>query len=262
MLLHVGGFHLDVDSDRTTPWHRLLPQTRVLCALVFVFSTALTPIGHWATWQVYGIGLALLIGLSRVTLTVLLKRVALEAGFVGVVLVGTLFHQGGTVLWQWGGLQVTTGGLTVLGSVSLRALLCLLMLNLLTLTTSVPDLLQGLTRLRLPPLLVAILASMYRYIGVLVGEFTTMGRAATSRNLMARPQGQRRVIGNMMGALFVRSYDRGDRIYQAMLARGYSGTLPTTTVPAMQSLDWVALGLMLGLVGLGQWIWLGPLGPT
>ncbi len=256
MLLHIGGFNLDVDSDRATPWHQLSPQARLLCALGFVFATALTPTGHWVTWGVYALGLALLMGLSRVTLPVLGKRVALEAGFVGVVLLGTLFRQGGRVLWQWGFLQVTTVGLTVLGSVSLKALLCLVMLNLLTLTTSVPDLLQGLTRLRLPPLLVAILASMYRYIEVLMAEFSTMRRAAASRNLMARPQGQRRVIGNMMGALFVRSYDRGDRIYQAMLARGYRGTLPTATATPRHSLDWIALALMLGLVGLGQLVWL------
>ncbi len=256
MLLHIGGFHLALDSDRSTPWHQLVPQTRLLCALGFVFATALTPIGHWATWAIYALGLALLIGLSRVTLPVLARRVALEAGFVGVVLLGTLFRQGGTVLWQWGFLQVTTVGLTVLGSVSLKALLCLVMLNLLTLTTSVPDLLQGLTRLKLPPLLVAILASMYRYIEVLAAEFNTMRRAATSRNLMARPQGQRRVIGNMMGALFVRSYDRGDRIYQAMLARGYGGTLPAARVTPMRHPDWVALGLMVSLVGLGQLVWL------
>jgi cobalt/nickel transport system permease protein len=257
MLLHIAGFHLDVDRHRTTPWHQLVPQTRLLCALIFVFGNALTPTGHWLTWGVYAVGLGLLIGLSQVTLPVLLKRVALETSFVGVVLLGTLFRQGGTVLWQWGFLQVTTVGLAVLGSVSLKALLSLVMLNLLTLTTSVPDLLQGLTRLKLPPLLVAILASMYRYIAVLMTEFSTMRRAAASRNLMARPQGQRRVFGNMIGALFIRSYGRGDRVYQAMLSRGYRGTLPTVNASPMTRLDWLAIGLMLGLVGLGQLVRLG-----
>ncbi len=127
--------------------------------------------------------------------------------------------------------------------------------NLLTLTTPVPDLLRGLTQLKKPPLLVAILASMYRYISVLATEFSTMRRAAASRNLMARPQGQRRVFGNMLGALFVRSYGRGDRVYQAMLARGYTGVLPTTVAIRMATLDWVALGLMGCLAGLGQLIW-------
>lgn len=252
ILLHVNAFRLDIDRDRPTAWQALAPQTRVLCALIFVFANALTPTGHWLTWAVYGMGLALLIGLSRVTLPVLIRRVAVESGFVGVVLLGTLFHAGGTVLWQWRGIQITTTGLEVLGSVSLKALLSLVMLNLLTLTTSVPDLMQGLTRLKLPPLLVAILASMYRYIAVLVAEFSSMRRAAASRNLMGRPRGQRRVIGNMIGALFIRSYSRGDRIHQAMLARGYTGILPSLTVTPLRRPDWIALGLMLGLVMLGQ----------
>lgn len=252
MLLHIGAVHLAVDSQRLTPWHKLAPQTRVLCALLFVFATALTPMGHWVTWAIYGLGLALLLGVSRVTLPVLLKRVAVESGFVGVVLLGTLFRPGGDVLWQWGIFQITTEGLWVLGSVSLKALLCLVMLNLLVLTTAVPALLQALTTLKMPPLLVAILASMYRYIGVVTKEFSTMRRAAASRNLMARPQGQRRVIGNMMGALFIRSYERGDRVYQAMLARGYTGSLPSTATPRMANPDWIALGLMALVLLLGQ----------
>ena len=251
--------HLDVDSDRSTPWHGLVPKTRILCAVIFVFATALTPTGEWLTWSIYGIGLVLLILLSQVTLGVLLKRVALEAGFVGVVLIGTLFREGGTVLWQWGFIQVTSVGLTILGSVSFKALLCLIMLNILTLTTSVTALLQGLTALKTPPLLVAIMASMYRYINVLVAEFSTMRRAANSRNLMARPQGQRQIIGNMMGSLFVRSYERGDRIYQAMLARGYQGLVPTDSTTEMTPQDTIALGLMLALVGMGQLIRLHPL---
>jgi cobalt/nickel transport system permease protein len=103
------------------------------------------------------------------------------------------------------------------------------------------------------------MASMYRYITVLVADFSTMRRAAMSRNLMARPQGQRQVIGNMMGSLFVRSYERGDRIYQAMVSRGYQGTLPTEAMPPMTQPDTIALGLMLGLVGVGQLMRLNPL---
>lgn len=248
------NFHLDLDRDRCTPWHCLVPQTRLVCALGFVFATALTPTGAWITWGIYGLGLGLLILISQVTLGALVKRVALEASFVGVVLLGTLFHGGGTVLWQWGFFTITSQGLIILGSVSLKALLSLIMLNILTLTTSVSDLLQGLAWLRTPPLLVAIMASMYRYLAVLITEFSTMRRAALARNLLARPQGQRQVIGNMMGSLFIRSYERGDRVYQAMVARGYQGTLPTDTYFPMTLHDRIALGLMGVLVLLGQFL--------
>lgn len=251
MLLHVGAFHLDVDSGRTTPWHALAPRTRLLCVLLTVFAIALTPNGRWWTWAIYGLGVLSVVGLSRVTWTLLLKRLAVEFSFIGVVLLGTLFRSDGEVLWSWGPLQITTVGLTVLGSVTTKALLSLVMLNVLTLTTSVPALLNALVALRTPPLLVAILASMYRYINVLVGEFNTMRRAAASRNLMGSKRRQRLVIGNMMGSLFIRTYERGERVHQAMLSRGYQGVPPTAKVPSGGRRDVLALTMTVILALLG-----------
>jgi cobalt/nickel transport system permease protein len=260
MLLHIGAFQLDADSGLSTAWHRLTPQTRILCAMLFVFATTLTPNGHWVTWLIYGLGLVTIILLSQVTLSILLKRVAVESSFIGVVLLGTLFRGGGTVVWHWGWLQITTTGLTVLGSVSCKALLCLLMLNLLVITTSIPHLLHALVSLKVPPLLVAILASMYRYIGVLIDEFNTMRRAAASRNLLGRLVGssrhQRLVIGNMFGSLFIRTYERGERIHQAMLARGYQGLPPVSELPKATYRDQIALILMVILTMTGQVIYL------
>lgn len=215
-MLHVGAFHLDIDSKNTTVWHKLAPRTRILCAVLMVFAIVLTPNGRWLTWAIYGLAIVHLLLISKITLSVLLKRLAVEFVFIGAVLLGTLFHGGGEVLWSWGIFKITTGGLTVLGSVSLKALLSLLMMNLLTLTTSVPALLNGLLELRTPPLLVATLASMYRYISVLVGEFNAMRQAAISRNLMGNKRWQRLVIGNIIGALFIRTYERGDRIHSTL----------------------------------------------
>ena len=256
MLLHVGAFQLDVNSKQVSPWHSLAPRTRLLCALLIVFAIVLTPNGHWQTWAIYGLALAGLLLLSRVTLLVLLKRVAVESTFISVVILGTLFRGGGKVLWAWGPLEVTTVGLTILGSVATKALLSLLILNLLTLTTSVPALLQALLMLRTPPLLVAILASMYRYISVLIAELAAMRRAAACRNLTGSSHWQRMVIGNMMGALFIRTYERGERVYQAMLSRGYQGVPEVEKVPEGGRRDVVALTLTVVLVLLGQAVYL------
>ncbi|MBD2021319.1 cobalt ECF transporter T component CbiQ [Leptolyngbya sp. FACHB-36] len=252
MLLHIGAFQLDLDSKQETPWHRLVPKARIVCTLLLVFAIALTPNGRWLTWAVYGAGVLAIVLLSRVTLPVLLQRVAVEFVFIGVVMLGTLFRDGGEVVWQWSWLRVTTEGLTVLGSVALKSLLSLLMLNILTLTTPIPALLHALVELRMPPLLVAILASMYRYIGVLIEEFNSMRRAALCRNLMSGRRWQRLVIANMMGSLFIRTYERGERIYQAMLSRGYTGLLPTTDAPIQTRRDSVAVTLTAVLTLLGQ----------
>lgn len=259
-MLHIGAFRLDLDSEQVSLWHCLTPRTRVLCALLLVFAIALTPNGQWLTWLIYGVGVFVLILISRVTVAELLKRIAVEFIFVGLVLLGTLFRQGGEVVWQWGVVRITTEGLTVLGSVGLKMLLSLSLLNILVLTTSVPTLLNALAALRLPPLLVAILASMYRYIAVMINEFTSMRRAATSRNLLSSKRWQRLVLGNMIGSLFIRTYERGEQVHQAMLARGYTGLPPMVEIHLNRQHDYIALTLVGGLTLLGQALpWILPL---
>jgi cobalt/nickel transport system permease protein len=252
MLFHIGAFHIDIDSRRESFWHELAPHTRVLCAVGMVFAIALTPNGRWWTWGIYGVAVLSLILASRVTLPVLLHRVAVEFVFIGVVILGTLFRDGGEVYWSWGIFRVTSEGLAALGSVALKALLSLLTVNVLVLTTSIADLLRAFVTLKMPPLLVAIIASMVRYIALLVDEFTSMRRAALSRNLMGSPNWQRLVVGNMIGALFIRTFDRGERIYQAMLSRGYTGLLPAIDTPKTRSIDVIFVISVVLLILIGQ----------
>lgn len=256
MLFHISAFHPDVDSDRASPWHCLAPMTRILCALILVLAGAFTPNGHWFTWALYAVGLAILTLLSRITLPVLLRRMVVEFLFIALVLLGTLFHSTGEVVWQWGWLRVTDIGITTLGSVTLKAILSLWVVNILILTTSIPALLHGLLALRVPPLLVAILAAMYRYVAVLLEEVQAMQRAALSRNLTSNRRWHRFVIGNMIGALFIRTLDRGERVYQAMLARGYQGVPPIASLPAATWRDGVAITLTAALALLGQGLYL------
>lgn len=266
MLLHIP---LLATHDRLTPqscdrlnfWTSLAVHTRVLCVFLLVFAIALTPMGKWWTWLIYIIPISPILYGSRVDLGILFKRLAIEFAFISVILLGTLFRHGGQVLWQWGWLQITTNGLTTLASVSIKAFLSLLLLNILTLSTSIPLLLQALVTLKTPPLLVSILASMYRYIGVLSHEFNAMRRAAQARNfapqnLYARHRHdhgwQRQILGNMLGVLFIRTYDRGDRIYQAMLARGYQGLPIVIESKSGGWRDRLVLGCVMLIILLGQ----------
>lgn len=256
MFLHVNAFHLDINSKGKSWWHKLAPRTRLLCTILLVFAIALTPNGRWLTWAIYAIGVLVVVLISRITLPVLVKRIAVEFAFIVAVLLGTLFRGSGEVVASLGPVKITTDGLMVLGSVTTKALLSLIVLNLLTLTTSIPALLNALVALKTPRLLVATLASMYRYISVLIGEFNAMRRAAASRNFTGNGSWKRQVLGNMMGSLFIRTYERGDRIYQAMLARGYQGIPPVYDIPPGGRRDIIALTLTLILALLGQLIYL------
>lgn len=268
MFFHIGGFHSHIDDGidaKSGLWHSLAIQTKLVCTLIAVLAIAFTPNGHWGTWLVYSVALTGLVKISQVSLSKLIKRMAIESAFLSTVLLGTLFRGGGEVIWAWGSLQITTVGLMILGSVSCKALLSLFILNILTLSTSIPSLLHGLVVLRTPTLLVAILGSMYRYIYLLVDEFAAMRRAAASRNFsglniwMGKEGAWRRqVIGNTIGMLFIRTYDRGDRIYQAMLARGYQGIPLVLETPQIGQRDFVALNLTLVVVLMGQALYLQP----
>jgi cobalt/nickel transport system permease protein len=253
MLLHIS--HLAV-THLPTPnsnfWYRLTPTGRLAAVLILLVAIVATPHGHWLTWAVYGGVILGLIGISRISLPQLGRRLAVESGFVGVMLLGTLFHPGGEVLWQWGWLKVTSTGLLILGSVTCKAGLSLLLLNVLTLTTSAPELLQALMTLRIPPLLVAILGAMYRYIAVLQDEFQAIRQAAQARNLTHNPKWQRLVIGNMIGSLFLRTLDRAERVHQAMLSRGYQGLPTRPTGRTLRAFDWSILVSLIIMVMIGQ----------
>lgn len=252
---HSHNFHVHNEHDSNNHSHShssIAPTTRILCTLIMVIAIVATPDGHWLTWLIYSCGIAVLLGMSQVNLFKLYQRLAVESIFASVSVLGTLFRDGDGVVWQWGLLKITTTGLLVFGSVLCKLGLTLVLMNLLTLAIPIPALLQGLSILRVPPLLIAILSSMYRYLDLLVEEFTTMRRAAIARNLLAGKRWQRLVIGNMIGSLFIRTYDRGNRIHQSMLSRGYQGISPLQTSPNFNWPDRLALGFTILFAIAGQ----------
>jgi len=125
-------------------------------------------------------------------------------------------------IWLWQ-VSVTYSGLQVLWNVLIKAWLSILSLILLTSTIKLTNLLNGLEQLGMPKVMVMILSFMYRYIFVLVDEVMRMRQARDSRNFGGSRLWQLRTIGNMIGTLFIRSYERGEWVYAAMLARGFDG---------------------------------------
>jgi len=115
----------------------------------------------------------------------------------------------------------------VLWNVAIKSTVSVLAVILLSSTTPFPELLKGLEKLRVPRLLTTIMSFMYRYIFVLSDELQRMRRARDSRGWSGKWLWQAKVIGHMIAALFLRSYERGERVYAAMLARGYDGGLRT-----------------------------------
>lgn len=158
--------------------------------------------------------------------------IALPFAFAAVPLIFTRSGRPlGTIDLQLFHLTVSGEGIIAFATILLKSWVSVQVAALLVFTTQFHDLLEGLERLRLPRLMVAIVSLMYRYLAVLTGEASRMLRARSSRAATppgTKPPGwrwQARVVGNMVGALFIRAYERSERVYLAMQSRGYAGHL-------------------------------------
>jgi cobalt/nickel transport system permease protein len=125
---------------------------------------------------------------------------------------------------------------------------------LLTFTTPFHDLVEGLRLLRLPRVLVVIVSFMYRYLAVLFGESSRMLRARSSRSAVVSGRGggsvrwRARVVGGMVGALFLRSYERSERVYAAMQARGFDGEFRYLPAQPLGGGSLILFGLLLAVL--------------
>ena len=218
---------IDQYSNRDSFIHRLDPRTKFITTLLLILALVLTPTSQWLAFALYLVIIAALIFLSTVPIGYILKRSLVIMPFVALIAIFIPFFKEGEVvgsynIWLWQ-VSVTYSGLQVLMNILIKAWLSILSLIWLTSTTKLANLLKGLEQLRMPRVMVMLLSFMYRYIFVLVDEVMRMRQARDSRNFGGSRLWQMRTIGNMIGTLFIRSYERGERVYAAMLARGFDG---------------------------------------
>ena len=222
---------IDEYSDLDSFIHKLDPRTKLIASLAFILTVVLTPANNWRVFACYFFIIAVLLVISKLPPLYILKRSLVIFPFVFLIAVFIPFLKEGEIagsynIWLWQ-VSVTYSGLLVLANVMVKAWLCILSLILLSSTTKLAGLLKGLGRLGVPRVMILILSFMYRYIFVLADEVMRMQQARDSRNFGGNRLHQLRTIGSMVGTLFIRSYERGERIYAAMLSRGFDGQIRT-----------------------------------
>jgi len=246
---------------RQSPIHQLDARVKILGTVGIILSNVLLPDGAWWAFLLTYVGLLLVVRLSNFKIGFVLKRSLLALPFV-LVAVSILFTLPGNALFSfrlfsWN-LTITDSGLLRFTSIMIRAWLSVQAAILLTSTTRFPDITHGLRHLHIPLVLIAILSFMYRYLFVLNEEAVRLlqGRAARSASLPDSPKPpigwQAKNAGNMVGQLFLRSYERSDRVYNAMVARGFQGQFLTLNPHVMHSIDWYALAIILLVLSLIQ----------
>ena len=207
-----------------SPVHRAPAHLKLLGLLGFMLLVVATPRQAYAVFAVEAAVLLGVIVLSRVPLGYLLPRMLVEVPFaVFAVLVPFISHGPRTEVL---GVSVSEPGLHAGIALLVKGTLGVLASLTLAATTEPQDLLRGLQRLRMPDLIVQIMGFMIRYLDVVTSEMGRMTTAMRSRGCEPRSPRHWPVLARSLGALFIRSYERGERVHLAMLSRGYDGRLP------------------------------------
>ncbi|WP_203336024.1 cobalt ECF transporter T component CbiQ [Nocardioides limicola] len=203
--------------------HRAQAHHKVLALLGFMLVVVATPVTWYAVFAAYAVILLGVVAASRVPFGYLAKRMLIEVPFVVFAVLMPFVATGPRI--QVLGLSLSEAGLIAAGGFLIKASLGVLGALTLAATTEVPDLLAGLQRLRIPAEMVAIASFMVRYLDVVTAEMSRMFTAMRSRGSDPRSPRHWPAMARTLGALFIRSYERGERVHLAMLSRGYTGRL-------------------------------------
>ncbi|MFF3845632.1 cobalt ECF transporter T component CbiQ [Streptomyces sp. NPDC002328] len=219
-----------------SPVHALPPHTKLVAAFAFVVVVVSTPREAMWAFGLYAALLGVVAFRARVPAGFLLKRLLIEVPFVAFAVLMPFVAEGERV--DGWGLSLSVEGLWGAWNVLAKGTLGVAASVLLASTTELREILLGLQRLRLPPLLVQIASFMIRYGDVVTDEMRRMRIARESRGFEARGVRHWGVLAKTAGALFIRSYERGERVHLAMVSRGYDGSMPVIDEVTASRAQW------------------------
>lgn len=222
--------------------HRLPAHVKVVALVAFVLVVVATPARMFWAFAGYAVLLVAAATVAGLSARFVARRMVVELPFVAFALLMPLISRGERV--DVLGVSLSEDGLVAGWNILVKATLGVVAAIILAGTTDVRALLVGLRRLRVPARLVEIAAFMVRYADVIGDDLQRMRVARESRGFEGRHLGHLRVVAQGAGALFVRSYERGERVYLAMLSRGYDGTVPMLSSARSSGRDWLVASVL------------------
>jgi cobalt/nickel transport system permease protein len=227
--------------------HALPPECKIAAQLLFVFVVVATPREAIWAFGAYGAIVTGLAAAAGLPLGFVVRRLAIEIPFVAFALLLPFLSSGERI--ELLGVSVSREGLWGAWNILAKGTLGVAASVIVASTTTMPELLRGFERLRMPTIFTSIASFMIRYLDVIADEMRRMRVARLSRGHDPRWIWQARAIAASAGALFIRSYERGERVYLAMLARGYDGQMPSVGGVAASRGAWV-MALAVPVVAL------------
>lgn len=242
-----------------SPIHGIDPRVKVLVTIAFIISNALLPDGAWIAFALAWIFILIANVFSQLGIGFTFRRsfIALPFALAAITVLFSIPGQAVSsfhfLMWNF---TITDAGLLRFVSIVIRSWLSVQMAILLVAVTEFPKIVHALNHLRVPTIITVIISFLYRYLFVLADEVLRLLRARQARSAAVagkNPGGsvmwRARIAGHMAGQLFLRSYERSDRIYNAMLSRGYKGELMTIHPHHFHASDrWIGAASILGFI--------------
>jgi cobalt/nickel transport system permease protein len=217
-----GAFDLHVPG--ASPLHRADPAAKVAGTVAFVAAVVATPHTRFGAFALHAGALAAVVALAGLRPGLVARRLRVELPFVAFALALPILGAHPRV--DIGGVSLSQPGLWGAWTILAKATLGVTASIVLAATTPVPDLLRGLDRLHVPRVVTAVAGFMVRYLGLVADEAGRMRIARQSRGYEPRWLWQAGALAASAGTLFVRTFERGERVHLAMVSRGYTGTMP------------------------------------
>ncbi|AZG44738.1 cobalt ECF transporter T component CbiQ [Gordonia insulae] len=225
--------------------HRAPTEVKLVCLVVFVFAVVATPREMFWPYAVYAAILFVVWRCGGIGVRWILPRMLIEAPFV-VLAVLLPFAEGGQRI-DVAGLSLSVAGLYAAWGIVIKGTLGVAASLTFAATTPARELPLALTRLGMPGTLSPVIVMMLRYTDLLSAEIKRMHIARLARGDSPRMLHQASAIAKGVGALFLRSYERGERVHLAMMSRGFTGSVPempgVATAPRATAGQWVTVAL-------------------
>ena len=216
-----------------------------MTVLAFISVSVSTPITRWPTFVAFFLLLVAAALASKIPLLLLFKRALIEIPFIIFAILMPFFGTGEK--FEIAGIELYREGLLAGTSIVVKGTLGVLAAVILSTTTTAREILRGLERLKLPAVMVQIASFMLRYVNVISDEMERMKVARESRGFVATGIKHWKVLATSAAALFIRSYERGERVHLAMLSRGFDGNLPSLDNNKATQRQWVTALSLPGL---------------
>lgn len=239
--------YLDTLSYKDTLIHRLDPRTKLLTTLAFIVTVVSFPKYEISGLLPFFLFPVLLFTLSDIPVKFILKKVFLVSSFAFFVgIFNPLLDR--QAFYVFSGFTISGGWVSFL-SIMLKFFLTITSALLLIATTSFPGVCHGLQKFGMPNIFVAQLLFLYRYIFVLVEEAMKAVRARDMRSFGNKGKGMKTFV-SLIGTLFLRTIERAERVYLAMLCRGFTGTIHPTRTCSFSVTDAAFLATTVGALYL------------